>query len=446
MYIPLTFEGALAKCLYASGGYEGYFISASQQWKYHIFTSSANLEVQKGSIDGVQIYVVAGGGGGALGTAGTTPAGGGGGGGVEYKLNARLYQGIYNVSVGKGGDGALTGSIFVDGGAGQTSSFSGVNLTITASAGQGGTRGSGTTYGGGTSGNGLIGGTNAAGNGAGGGGGGALTAGVTGSLSAAGNGGTGITINIGANSIILGCGGGGYAPETADDAAYSCMGTTWGAGGEAANASRRGANAYGMGGGAGSTGDSGSRYGGSGSVIIKYPIYDYCNNFFNETGSCNCQKATFDISDNYNLADSGTYYYTPCGTNQYISASIYAYYPITVCASSGTYYNVSSNSPSGNGGGFIGDVGGKNCTSQSAACITGQIFPTSSVITTARFAAGGSGGTAYYLAKNATTMSIEVLGPNQAIIRCVQTGSAWIPGGLTGAGSTINWNYTPSVC
>ena len=56
MYIPLTFEGALQKCLFAtSSATEGYFISGSQQWKYHWFTGSGALTVQKGTIDNVQI-------------------------------------------------------------------------------------------------------------------------------------------------------------------------------------------------------------------------------------------------------------------------------------------------------------------------------------------------------------------------------------------------------
>ena len=64
MYIPLTFEGALQKCLFASGGVEGFYISGNTQYAYHWFTGSGQFVVNKGSIDNVEIYVIGGGGGG----------------------------------------------------------------------------------------------------------------------------------------------------------------------------------------------------------------------------------------------------------------------------------------------------------------------------------------------------------------------------------------------
>lgn len=332
MYIPLTFEGSQAKCLFATGGYEGYFISGSQQYKYHWFTGSASLEVQKGTIDNVQVYVIGGGGGGARGTANVVPAGGGGGGGTNFKLNAILYQGTYNVSVGSGGSVQLTEQS--NGFSGVGSSFVGANLNLGAGGGGGGTWGAG--GGGGTSGNGFAGGSSQAKNG--GGGGGSTAVGNSGTTVKAGDGGAGNIFYIAESDNGFGCGGGGYAIDTAAVQGFSCNGTNYGAGGEGNNNAGSGANRFGMGGGGG--GSYGAE-GGSGSVIIQYPIYDYCTNHFNETGSCGCREVTFDTTDplNYYPYQTGSYIYMPCGGDRFVSGSLISYGPLTVCAVSNSYFS-----------------------------------------------------------------------------------------------------------
>jgi hypothetical protein len=188
MYIPLTFEGALAKCLYASGGIEGYFISGSDEYKYHLFTlGSSQFEVQAGTLDNLTIFMVGGGGGGGFNT--STPGQGGGAGEVKIIENQRIFSGIYNITIGAGGDGRKSGLATI-GGNGLSTTFSGSNFFYSASGGQGG------SYNGfaggalGTSGNGFAGGANTSTHG--GGGGGSTAAGISGgSTTSRGAGGTG---------------------------------------------------------------------------------------------------------------------------------------------------------------------------------------------------------------------------------------------------------------
>jgi len=420
MYIPLTFEGALQKCLFASGGYEGYFISGSQEYKYHFFTSSVNLEVQKGTIDNVQIYVIGGGGGGARGTANVTPAGGGGGGGTNFIMNGRLFQGTYNIVVGKGGDRQLTQNN--NGTNGLPSSVIGANLNLVANGGSGGTWGSG--GGGGTSGNGFAGGTSQTQNG--GGGGGSTANGNNATSTKAGDGGAGNTFYIVEYGFGYGCGGGGYAVDTSDTQGFSCNNFSYGAGGQGNNNAGDGANYFGMGGGGG--GAFGAA-GGSGSVIIQYPIYDYCSNYFNETGSCGCRQITFDITDplDYYPDVTGSYIYMPCGGTEFVSGTLDAYYPKTFCAVSNSYYSVTSNSGYGGGAGFV--TSGPECLSASlvpVAC-SPEAFPatcTSSIVTIYTPSASvGTPNSFGYVAKNETTNSIYTTTEARVKYICISTGS-----------------------
>lgn len=435
MYIPLTFEGALQKCLFASGGLEGFFISGSQQWKYHMFTGAADLVVQKGTIDNVQIYVIGGGGGGARGTANTNVAGGGGGGGTNFTMNARLFQGTYNIVVGEGGDGASI--INSDGFSGSQSSIIGADLNLVAKGGGGGTWGASGR--GGVSGNGFAGGTSQLSNG--GGGGGSTAVGDNATALKAGNGGAGNTFYIAEYAFGYGCGGGGYARSTSTEQGFSCSGTIYGEGGEGNNDSSAGANRFGMGG--GGNGNSGSA-GGSGSVIIQYPIYDYCSNYFDETGSCGCREVTFDISDPVNYLPDlfGNYLYTPCGTNELVSGSILAYQPVTVCAASSSFYWVNSNSSYGNSSGTLVESG-PQCISASygvETCVTQSFPPTCSGSFV--FYKGGTSSTFYYIPTNSSSLSYSPIANNNVSFKCVSSGSfsgiGSYPYGLSGAGAAIS--------
>lgn len=417
MYIPLTFEGSQAKCLFATGGYEGYFISGSQQWKYHWFTGSANLEVQKGTIDNVEIYVIGGGGGGARGTANSITAGGGGGGGTNFIMNGRIYQGTYSIVVGRGGGGQLTQNN--NGTNGFPSSIVGANLNLVANGGGGGTWGS--SGAGGTSGNGFAGGTSQTQNG--GGGGGSTAVGNNATSLKAGNGGAGNTFYIVEFNYAFGCGGGGYAIDTADEEGFSCNDVAFGAGGRGNNGAGQGANRYGMGGGGG--GSYGAA-GGSGSVIIQYPIFDYCSNYFNETGSCGCREITFDATDQYAYYPqlTGSFLYQPCGENKFVSGSLISYGPLTVCAVSNSYY-------SGNGAGAGFATSGPECVSASLVplpCSIENFVPTctSSVVTIyTPTASVGSPATFGYVAKNETTHSIYTSTTNGVKYICISTGSLY---------------------
>jgi hypothetical protein len=414
MYIPLTFEGSQAKCLFATGGYEGYFISGSQQWKYHWFTGSANLEVQKGTIDNVQIYVVGGGGGG--GNRNTLIGGGGaGGGGVDYTMTGRLFQGTYTVSVGRGGFGA--NSINTNGFNGITSSFIGSNINIVAGGGGGGIGSSAST-----------GGTGGTPNGGDGGDGG----GASGS-----NGQSGVLISFaGEADFGFGCGGGGASNlASPNNQGFSCNDTQFGDGANGTNFANDGANRYGMGGGGGND-VSASSDGGSGSVMIQYPIFDYCSNYFNETGSCGCRQITFDTTDqlNYYPQLTGSFLYQPCGENKFVSGSLISYGPLTVCAVSNSYYSYTIGDAVDpivvqNVAGFA--TSGSECVSASLVplpCSIENFVPTctSSVVTIyTPTASVGVPATFGYVAKNETTHSIYTSTTNGVKYLCISTGSVY---------------------
>ena len=409
MYIPLTFEGALQKCLFASSSAnEGFFISGSQQWKYHWFTGSSTLTVQKGTIDNVQIFVIGGGGSGANGTA-FLGGGGGGGGAVTYTMNGRLFAGTYNVSVGRGGLSPVASN--TPGNNGTTSSFIGANINMIAGGGGGG----GTVL------NVALGGA------AGGPGGGAGGSGGTNSCA---NGNLGTLIYVAGQGFAgFGCGGAGSKDAFSGGGCLSCNDTSYGA--EAGD----GANRYGMGGG----GANGPGYGlggdgGSGSVLIQYPIFDYCSNYFNETGSCGCRQITLDTTDplNYYPDLTGSYIYMPCGGDRFVSGSLSAYAPLTVCAVSNSYYsytkiNAVTSQVSVNSG-FASS--GIQCTSQSLIpvnCSSESFAPTctSSIVTV--FAPTGSivESAFSYVEKNATTHSVYNFSYKGVKYFCISTGSIY---------------------
>jgi len=433
MYIPLTFEGALQKCLFASGGYEGFFLSGSRQYKYHWFTGSATLEVQKGTIDNVEIYVVGGGGGGGNRNT-AVGAGGGGGGGVNYTTTGRLFQGNYSVVVGAGGIGP--DSTNTNGFSGVSSSFIGSNINMIAGGGGGGIGLDASTGG--------TGGTPNGGNGGSGG------------TTSAANGQTGILISFaGEPAFGFGCGGGGASNvSNPNDQGFSCNDTQFGDGANGGNFANNGANRYGMGGGGGNNVSS-SADGGSGSVMIQYPIFDYCTNYFNETGSCGCRQITFDTTDqlNYYPQLTGSFLYQPCGENRFVSGSLIAYAPLTVCAVSNSYYSYTIGDVVDpivvqNIAGFV--TSGPQCVSASLVplpCTIENFVPTctSSIVTIyAPSASVGNPTTFGYVEKNQTTSSIYTTTVARVKYLCISTGSLYnginiYPKVLTG-GSTQLFN------
>ena len=424
MYIPLTFEGALQQCLYASGGIMTSYISGQDQYIYHLYTSSGQFEVFQGTVSDVDILVVGGGGGGAYGLA--QSSGGGGGGGVDYRTNERLFKGIYNVVVGAGGKGGTLSSInSSNGNTGVSSSFVGSNINMIGQPGTGGQFGN--TFFGGTSGNGFAGDQNSSTVGGGGGG-------ASGSTTNQ-DGGPGILANLTGYDVYYGCGGGGGLTFNGTPG-YSCMSSQYGQGSDTAARAGRGAPFTGMGGG-GSLGNYGvaGGDGGSGSVLIRYKINDYCRNFFNQTGSCGCDRVTINITDNLNYYPdrTGSYVYTPCGTTAFVSGSLLAEYPTTICIASGSlvWYN------------WVGEDGGI-ITSQSTyvydsfnnlpSCIsasfgietcTTQSVPTSSCSQEAivTFFASASVQTAKYFPAHSSSFHFESIPANNVRYRCVQSGS-----------------------
>ena len=121
-------------CISASGGITGTFISGLTQYKYHMFTASADFTVISGNRNDAQIMVVAGGGAGGLG-------GGGGAGGVNYSAANYISTGTYNITVGTGG---IPATIYVSPSSsfavsyptnGTTSSVSSSNFILSANGG-----------------------------------------------------------------------------------------------------------------------------------------------------------------------------------------------------------------------------------------------------------------------------------------------------------------------
>lgn len=344
MYIPLTFEGSQAKCLYASGGYEGYFISGSDEYKYHTFiTGSSIFEVQAGTLDNVTIFMVGGGGGGGFSP--TAVGQGGGGGEVKILTNQRLFGGKYNITIAEGGIG-VSSSIAEKGFDGGLTTFSGSNLNVSSSGGQGGSWYNSPLGTLGRSGNGYAGGVSVLVHG--GGGGGATNSGSRGDRLSpyTGDGGEGytfVTANINLNTTVnYGCGGGGGASPTSRTAGDSCL-VYYGQGqNSTADTPSNYINAApalgGGGGGGAATRISGD--GGCGTVYIQYKINSYCKNYFNKPGSCGCvqRKFEYDYQSGFWGDQSMSCMYVPCGTSTMVSESIDGYYPKTLCLQSGTFY------------------------------------------------------------------------------------------------------------
>jgi hypothetical protein len=425
MYIPLTFEGALQSCLYASGGFvQGFFISASQQYAFHVFnqTGSQQLQVLAGTLNNVKIAVVGGGGGGSD----TSPAaGGGGGGGVIVQDNTILYAGTYTINVGKGG-------LPLD--PGQATSIVGANLSLSAG---GGNPGFGNVGGNSGTPNSFLGaaGTSAQG---GGGGGAAGNAYVNGS-SLFNQGGPGITSSFGGDT------GGMPFPFSYGNTKYLGAGGNGDQSGVSDPLSLYGRGGVGI---AGAPGASG----GDGAVIIQYPINDYCKNFFNETGSCDCRQLVISITDNLNFYPNitGSYQYTPCGTNTFASGTLEAYWPVTLCAASNSWYwyeyTGSVGLPYIYSASFSGFVdSGAECFSASygvQTCVTQSFTPTN--CGSNLFYSASIAGTFFYVPTGSANINYYNVSAGTVGFGCISSGSVGsigeYPNGLTGLNNTLSSN------
>ncbi len=277
-----TYSGG--SCIIASctGGNVTTANISGTDYKIHTFTSSGTLNCP--STKTIDALVVAGGGGG-----GGDAAGGGGGGGVKYQTGVTIPSGNITITVGAGGTGGVGSSPLI------TASTNGGNSSVgsyvsATGGGRGGIYNGGSGFSGGSGGGGAVqnasGGSGSAGQGnsggtadtnKGGGGGGAGGSGGNGSSGGVGgapasNSITGVTLYYGGgggggrngvgsegNNNVNSNGGGGrgalYCPGTGGSAAAAGTANTGGGGGGAPN----GCQGYGA-------------SGGSGIVIIRYPI------------------------------------------------------------------------------------------------------------------------------------------------------------------------------
>ena len=250
-------------------------ITDSNGFRIHTFTSNGTF-TPNGAMN-VEVLVVGGGGGG-----GETIGGGGGGGGVVYSASHAVTASGYTITVGaggaggngagypagiKGGDSSFDSITAIGGGAG-----AGYNLNAVGTGGSAGGDGAGggtrASY---TVGQGYDGGGASLSN-WGGGAGGAGEAGTTAVSSKAGDGGDGLEFSISGEAKYYGGGGGGGVRNTAGGTiGYGGLGgggnggiTTAGADGTP--------NTGGGGGGGGFVSDLAGGSGGSGIVIIRYPL------------------------------------------------------------------------------------------------------------------------------------------------------------------------------
>lgn len=253
--------------MFANGGY----VYHHGQYRYHVFTGTATLNVSEAG--NVEVLLVAGGGGGGGGVSGWGGSGGGGAGGTVYNSSFAVSVGNYTVTIGGGGGGGTGDYRGANGG---NTTFS----TLTAIGGGGG----GSTNNGQNQQNGANGGC---GGGAGGSrgqyggtgsqGGNGGTATDTSPYKGAGGGGQSATGGAGGNGT--GAGGTGYYTTIRGIGEYFAgggaggRGGTPGAGGGGADGGGAGgANTGGGGGGCSNSGSMTGGTGGSGIAIIRYTI------------------------------------------------------------------------------------------------------------------------------------------------------------------------------
>ena len=268
----------------ASGGTVTSYTVGGQSYRSHTFTSSGTFTpTTTGTVD---LIVVAGGGSG-----GRDNSGGGGAGGVRQNTNVVVTPTSYSIVVGAGGasntnttggdggsgfNGGNSSAIGITslgggfGGSAGTDNPSGQNRSNGGSGGGGAGNESTASGGSGTAGQGNNGG-NSQGSSGGGGGGGAGAVGGNGTVGTVGGlGGIGIQNDYRTGSNIYYGGGGGGGNENSNftlRAGGSGGGGTGGAGGTNGSA-----NTGGGGGGSTYPSTSASNAGGSGIVVIRYPI------------------------------------------------------------------------------------------------------------------------------------------------------------------------------
>lgn len=238
-------------------------------YKYHTFTSDGTLTVSSG---GTLEYLIVGGGGGGA----STVLGGGGGGGAGGLLSgtAAVTPQSYTITVGAGGAGTPASTQNTDGVSGGDSAAFGLTATGGGGGGyfRGGGLGGGLTGGSGGGAGANRDGTRAGGTGTSGQGNDGATGLVTsGVASQSGGGGGGGAGSVGSSSTTSGGGAGGAGAEWPTGS-----GTYYAAGGQAGHGNNSTTTANG----AANTGNggTGSQYptaagsGGSGIVIVRYPI------------------------------------------------------------------------------------------------------------------------------------------------------------------------------
>lgn len=266
-------------------------ITTASGYRVHTFTSSGTFTVQSGFPVNTDCLVVAGGGGAA--------EGGGGAGGMYEFTSQTFVAGSYSVVVGAGGSqngytsqgsnggnssiGALASILGGGGGAGGGTGSNGAS----GGSGGGGRRDGGSSGGSGTTGQGNAGGTTAVGpyrGGAGGGGkgsGGSAGGGGTQPTEFGGAGGAGAQSSISGTATYY-AGGGGGGTEAGARTGSASGGVGGGGRGNNGNVSGEQATAGSSntgGGGGGCAGSGGGftaidtpKNGGSGIVIIRYPL------------------------------------------------------------------------------------------------------------------------------------------------------------------------------
>jgi len=254
---------------------------------YHVFNRSGTFTPSQSLT--ADVLVVAGGGGSGASTSGNYTSSGGGAGGYLKHTSQSLTATNYTVTVGAGGTGVTVGTN--NGNKGSNSQFASLTLSEgggfgganTGGANSGGSGGGGSVSANGgaaTAGQGFAGGNGGPGasNYTGGGGGGAGGAGSNGTSTNGGAGGAGtnadssfLTITGSGVSGYIAGGGGGASWGAGLAGAGGSGGGGLGGGNSTQGAGTAGAVNTGSGAGGGGNGYNGAN-GGSGIVIVRYPV------------------------------------------------------------------------------------------------------------------------------------------------------------------------------
>ena len=260
----------------ATGGVITDITDSGKTYRVHTFNGSDNFSVNYAGGENTVEYLVIGGGGSGGGDIG----GGGGAGGFRIGTGHTIGSGTYAVTVGAGGgpnpvnglkgiDSSFDGIIATGGGGGMQ--FPETPTAIRDGGSGGGKRGPHGTVGTGIVGQGYPGGSSSYPAGAGGGGG-AADMGDYGSPTLSGPGGNGLFSTITGTQLQY-CGGGGGGGHPAGSSAHGTGGSGGGGrGGYASNPAVNGSANRGGGGGGSETSNIYGALGGSGVVVIRYPI------------------------------------------------------------------------------------------------------------------------------------------------------------------------------